>query len=63
MKHVLSGQGGTFTFDLVLENDKLVWKENVLIQSAKILEDKGARLAQLCDRLRAGLETTCRTSA
>ena len=63
VKHVLTGQGGTITVVLVLENGTLVWSENVLIQSAEILEEKGAGLAQFCARLRGGLEATCRSSA
>jgi hypothetical protein len=62
VNHVLSGQGGTITVVLVLDNGNLVWSENVLIQSAEILEEKGARLAQFCVRLNTRLEVTCRAS-
>ena len=44
VNHVLSGQRDTITVVLVLGNGKLVWIENVLMQSAEILEDKGALL-------------------
>jgi len=55
--------GGAFTIVFVDEKGNQLWMENVLMQSAELLETSGANLDFICARLRIAMEAATKMSA